>query len=234
MFVENRLLSMKIRLLSTMAAHVNIASSKAENCAVRLLKSGGVIALPTDTIYGIACDATNTVAINKLYSIKCRNESKPLAICLGDVCDVQNWGIVDHLPVDLLSKLLPGPVTLILQSVNNFLDKSLTYQGKVGIRIPDYDFIRSVANGLGTPLALTSANISSEPSSLRIEEFQVLWDKLDGIFNGGNLSDNATNRGGSTIVDLSKTGYYNIVRNGMALENTILILNKFGLRNSVV
>lgn len=204
----------------------------AETCAIRILKSGGVIALPTDTIYGVACDATNVNAISKLYSIKHRDENKPLAICLGNVDDVKKWAIVSHLPSGLLQELLPGPVTLILRTVSENLDKSLVCCGKVGIRIPNYSFIRTISNGLGKPLALTSANLSAQPSSVRIEEFQALWDKLDCVFDGGDLSKSTINRSGSTIVDLSIKGVYSIVRSGMALENTCSILNSFELNKS--
>ncbi|XP_044764943.1 yrdC domain-containing protein, mitochondrial [Coccinella septempunctata] len=215
-----------------MSVQKGVEAMLSEGYAVKLLKSGGIIALPTDTIYGIACDATNIGAINKLYSVKCRDENKPLAICLGDIEDVKKWAIVDHLPCGLLQALLPGPVTLILQTVNKYLDKSLVCCGKVGIRIPNYDFIKSVANGLGKPLALTSANLSSQPSSVRIEEFEVLWDKLDGIFDGGHLCTPTISRKGSTIVDLSKKGFYTVVRSGMALENTCSILDSFQLTNT--
>lgn len=208
----------------------NVEGYLAEACAVKLLKSGGVIALPTDTIYGIACDATNVEAIENLYHIKCRDENKPLAICLGDIEDVKKWAIVDHLPSGLLQKLLPGPVTLIFQTINQYLDKSLMCYGKVGIRIPNYNFIRTIANELGKPLALTSANLSSKPSSVKIEEFQVIWDKLDGIFDGGDLSKYSISRSGSTIVDLSIKGVYTVVRTGMAIENTCSILDSFKLR----
>ncbi|KAK9881539.1 hypothetical protein WA026_016417 [Henosepilachna vigintioctopunctata] len=208
---------------------IKVDDLEAESHAVKLLNAGGIIALPTDTIYGIACDATNVTAISKLYSVKCRNENKPLAICLGEVKDLKNWAVVNHLPKDLLSNLLPGPVTLLLESANDTLDKSLIHQGKIGIRIPDYKFIRTLANGVHKPLALTSANLSTQPSSVRIEEFIVIWNKLDAVFDGGCLNISDKSRNGSTIVDLSEKGFYSIVRDGMALDKTCKILHQFGL-----
>lgn len=211
-----------------MAVHASAGEPGAEVLAVNLLKSGGVIAVPTDTIYGLACDATSIVAIEKLYAIKCRNEEKPVAICLGDISDVKVWAKVEHLPKGLLESLFPGPVTLILNCANK-LDASLSSKGKVGIRIPDYSFIRSVARGLKRPIALTSANISSEPSSLTIFEFEQLWSRIDAVFNGGNLGEDDVNRTGSTIIDLSQIGTYFIVRQGIAVNPTIRILQQFGL-----
>lgn len=209
--------------MSTVADIAILSDSK--SLAIKYLKQGQVVAVPTDTVYGLACNAYDISAINKLYAIKQRNENKPVAICVGRVKDVKTWAVVDHLPNGLLSALLPGPVTLILTCANK-LDKSVVFNGKVGIRIPDYSFIRDLANGLGKPLALTSANLSNEPSALTVDEFKVLWDKVSGVFDGGRLG---LDRSASTIVDLSKPGTYHILREGIALKETTSILTKFGL-----
>ncbi|XP_044256165.1 yrdC domain-containing protein, mitochondrial [Tribolium madens] len=213
-----------------MALHVPIGDPNAEVLAVDVLKLGRVIAVPTDTVYGLACDATNLTSVNKLYSIKGRNEHKPVAICLGDVLEVKTWAKVEHLPKGLLESLFPGPVTVILTCANK-LDKSLSFNTKVGIRIPDYHFIRALARGLGRPLALTSANLSNEPSSLTIHEFQDLWDKLGAVFDGGKLGNDDLRRRASTVIDLSECGLYTIVRQGIAVDKTIAILHRFGLFN---
>ncbi|KAJ8913183.1 hypothetical protein NQ315_009020 [Exocentrus adspersus] len=214
--------------IPSMAKLIPIVSSSAEEIAIEYLKSGSVIAVPTDTVYGLTCDATNASAINKLYTIKCRNEYKPLAICLGEVDEVSSWGKVEHLPSNLLEALLPGPVTLILDSVNKSLDKSLSLNNKVGIRIPNYPFIRHLACGLGKPLALTSANLSNEPSSVEVSEFSSIWDRIPAIFDGGNLG---LDHSASTVIDLSEPGLYVIRRKGAAYKKLINILTKFGLKN---
>lgn len=213
-----------------MALILPVNAENSQESAKKILKAGGVIAIPTDTVYGFACDAANDKAIKQLYTIKERNENKPLAICLGEINQLKNWAVVDHLPNDLLENLLPGALTLILKCSNNKLDKSLTYQSKVGIRIPDYQFIRNLATKLKSPLALTSANISSEPSSIKIDEFKILWNKLDGVFDGGDLNKINIDRRASTIVDLSYLGHYKIIRKGAALNKTLNILNRFGLK----
>lgn len=213
----------------SMAAPIPVHHKDAETIAHNLLKAGKVIAVPTDTLYGLACSAVNVSAIDKLYCIKQRNEDKPVAICVGEVNDVQRWAHVNHLPDGILAALLPGPVTLVLKCANK-LDKSVSSYGKVGIRIPNYDFIRVVANKLKCPLALTSANISSQPSAISVDEFQVLWDKVAAVFDGGCLGIDSSSRKGSTVVDLSVAGQYKVIRPGVAHIETVNILQKFGLK----
>lgn len=216
------------QVLSSMAAYISVTSPTAESIGIQYLKSGCVIAVPTDTVYGLACDATNKTAINSLYNIKCRNENKPLAICLSEVGDVKTWAHVEHLPIKLLHSLLPGPITLILCCANNSLDSSLSLKGKVGIRVPDYRFIQNLSSGLGKPLALTSANLSNEPSAVEVVGFSNIWDKLPAIFDGGKLK---ANNSASTVVDLSEPGSFHIVRNGVACEEIINTLINFNLKN---
>lgn len=213
-----------------MGVQLPITNTFSEEIANEYLKFGFVVAVPTDTVYGLACDATNVDAISSLYDIKARNKEKPIAICLGSVSDLNIWGNVRHLPNDLLHSLLPGPVTLILESINKSLDRSLSLDGKVGIRIPDYPFIRALSQKLQKPLALTSANLSTEPSATELSQFRKLWDKIPIIFDGGALS---VNSGASTIVDLSQPGKFKIVREGAALEKTIDILQKHDLKNCI-
>lgn len=194
--------------------------------AVRLLKNGDVIGLPTDTIYGIACDAQNDAALRKLYTIKARDNSKPIAICVGSVEDVSLWGNTKTVTNDILNDLLPGPVTLLFDRTNKLNRNLNPLVDKVGVRVPDHNFIQIVANELGRPLALTSANISNEPSSLSVDEFRTIWKHLGAVFDAGRL---ANDRLGSTILDLSVQGQFRVIREGQAAEETYAKLVKRGL-----
>lgn len=206
--------------------------ANAVDLACRLLNGGNIIALPTDTIYGLAACAQNTTAVRKLYGVKGRDSAKPLAVCVGEVEDVRLWSKADILPDGLLKALLPGPVTVILERsplLNTELNPNCS---KVGVRVPNHPFVRKIAQSVSSPLALTSANLSNEPSSLNIKEFENLWPQLDAIFDGGSLValQSTSSRAGSTVVDLSVKGKYHIVRNGSALLQTVEILEKFGLK----
>lgn len=135
-------------------------------------------------------------------------------------------------PKELLEDLLPGPVTLVMQRSGE-LNKDLNpFTPLVGIRIPNHAFMQDLAQTFGGPIALTSANLSSQASSLSVEEFQDLWPHLSLVIDGGPIGDSQSPecRLGSTVVDLSVPGKFTIIRPGCALENTTTILQrKYGL-----
>ena len=200
--------------------------------ASQMRKKGQVIGIPTDTIYGLACSANDPNAIKRLYEIKGRNEEKPVAICVSDYKDLKYWGQASHLPDELIEQLLPGPVTIVLNKsihLNNpYLNNGIE---KIGIRIPDFDFIRNVCRHFSQPIALTSANKSSEKSTLNVDEFKHLWTSLGGVFDGGSLSDSEEQRKGSTVIDLSVNQEYQVIRQGIAYEKTIKLLEKYEIKS---
>ncbi|XP_008516124.2 threonylcarbamoyl-AMP synthase [Equus przewalskii] len=205
--------------------------SEALRAAVAELRAGAVVAVPTDTLYGLACSASCSAALGAVYRLKGRSEAKPLAVCLGRVADVYRYCHV-RVPEGLLKDLLPGPVTLVMERSEE-LNKDLNpFTPLVGIRIPDHAFMQDLAQVFGGPLALTSANLSSQASSLNVEEFQDLWPQLSLVVDGGPIGDGQSPecRLGSTVVDLSVPGKFGIIRPGCALESTTAILQqKYGL-----
>nr|AAW25788.1 SJCHGC02454 protein [Schistosoma japonicum] len=202
------------------------------NTIVQLISHGcGVIALPTDTVYGLACSVYNTESIERIRHIKGRSETKPMAICLDQVSHISHWCDTKNIPTGLLSDLLPGPVTVLLPRFPDKLQDPLNChlnpgERRVGIRIPDSGFIRKLISALheqtklsstsgndeysggGHPLVLTSANLSGQPSAIQIEEFSEIWPSIDLIVNGGPIQPSLPsvnldyNRSGSTIIDL--------------------------------
>ncbi|XP_031487036.1 uncharacterized protein LOC116255383 isoform X1 [Nymphaea colorata] len=200
--------------------------------AVHALKSGQVIAVPTDTLYGLACDACSVDAVNRIYEIKGRKLTSPLAICVGKVSDICRFAVTENLPNDLLESLLPGPVTVVLlRGDSSNLEESLNPGlDSIGIRVPDATFIQAVAQGFGSAIALTSANLSGQPSSVDIKDFEDLWPLCAHIYDGGQLP---VGRSGSTVVDLTNPGKYKILRPGSALEETGNVLRRFNLEEVV-
>lgn len=197
------------------------------DCTVKALKEGHVVAVPTDTIYGLACLAQNSAAVRKIYDIKGRNGQKPLAICVGEIQDIYKFCKVT-VKETLLENLLPGPVTLVFERSEALNTDLNPFTSLVGIRIPDHSFMRRLCQMCGEPLALTSANISSQTSTVAVHEFQELWQKLAVVVDGGPIGGQS--RLGSTVVDLSKLGKYRIIRPGCALSSTVDVLeHKHGL-----
>lgn len=201
------------------------------NTSAGVLQQGGVIGVPTDTIYGIACLAQSSQSIRNIYNVKGRNGTKPLAICLGATEDIYKYCHV-NVPDQLLQDLLPGPVTLVMERSDELNKELNPYTSLVGVRIPDHAFIRQLAQICSEPLALTSANVSTQPSTLSIEEFKDLWPVLSLVVDGGPIGDLSSPecRLGSTVVDLSVSGKFTIIRPGCALISTLEILkNKYNL-----
>ena len=193
--------------------------------AAKALDAGKVIAVPTDTLYGLAAAASNSTAVERIYRIKGRSYMKPVAICIADVEDLGTYGDCSHIPRTLLEDLLPGPVTVVLNRLPHApVATSLTTgidNRTIAIRIPNSLFLRAVCRQHRGALALTSANLSGDASTVSISEFEQLWSSCKVIFNGGNLK---AGREGSTVVDLTVPNSFKIVRKGMALQPTLDIL----------
>ena len=197
--------------------------------AVTALRRDGVVALPSDTIYGVAACAASSEGVRRVYECKRRSAKVPLSICVQDIASVATYGDTSHLPPGLLEALLPGPVTLLLRRLEEApLDPSLNPDTKaIGIRIPDCEFLCAVASAHGGALALTSANVSGSSSTKSVWEFREIWDVCEHVFDGGELD--ANDIAGSTVVDLSSPGSFKVLRAGCAEAQTTEIMQGFGL-----
>lgn len=154
---------------------VRPAALHAVRDAAAVLARGGVVALPTDTLYGLAASARDGAGVARIYEIKGRRAAKPVAVALADARALPRYVAAGHLPPGLVEAVLPGPVTLLLERrADAPLAPGLNPGTKgLGVRIPDSAFVRAVARQLGGALALTSANVSGQTSSVEVGEFQV-------------------------------------------------------------
>jgi len=199
--------------------------------AASVLSSGGVVAVPTETVYGIASSANSSEGIEKIYAIKGRQKSKPIAICLSEIDQIDSWA-KRTVTQELLHDLLPGPVTVVFERTELLNPHLNPGSNLVGIRIPNYSFMRKLVSQCGYPLALTSANVSNAQSTLAVEEFQDLWPQLDMVIDGGRIteSEDLTSRKGSTVVNLSQPGKFGVIREGSSYMHTVQVLKaKYGL-----
>lgn len=168
---------------------------------VRVLKSGGVAAIPTDTVYGFAALATDEAAIARLYMIKERSQVKSIAVLLGDA--EQAHLVARSFPASaqrMAERFWPGALTLVVFKKSG-LPADLSSNDCIGLRIPDHEFVRELIRLTG-PLAVTSANHSGMPPACSVSEFLSQYgEMLDIIIDGG------TTTGGipSTVVNCSLT-----------------------------
>ena len=170
---------------------------------VSLIKKGKVLVCPTDTVYGLICDATNKKAVEQVFKIKKRSYKKPIPVFVKDIGLAKKIARIDKKQERFLKKVWPGKVTVILEAKEKFPRGVLGSDNKIGIRIPNYKPVLSLLKKLNTSLSSTSANISEIPGSGKIEEvikqFSRRKNKPDLIVDAGNLKPSKS----STVVDLT-------------------------------
>jgi tRNA threonylcarbamoyl adenosine modification protein (Sua5/YciO/YrdC/YwlC family) len=153
---------------------------------VNLLRNGGVIAYPTDTIYGLGCDIMNKKAIERVYQIKRRPKDKPFSFLCSDLKNISQYAKVSNYAYKTMRRLLPGPYTFILEGSNAVPKMMLTKRKTAGIRVPDNTICLALIQTLGNPILSTSAatpedDLLSEPWLIE-EHFGKL---LDAVIDGG-------------------------------------------------
>lgn len=170
--------------------------------AVEVLKNGGVIIYPTDTVYGLGCDITNTKALERVAKLKgIKLEKANLSFICYNLSHISDYvKQIDTATFKLLKRALPGPYTFILPG-NNDLPKVFKNKKTVGIRVPDNSIIRAIIKELGNPIISTSIHDEDEIIEYSTDPeliFEKWQNKVDMVIDGG-YGDNM----GSTIIDLS-------------------------------
>lgn len=169
--------------------------------AVEILKQGGIVAFPTDTVYGIGCDIFNATAAKKIFSIKQRESTKPLAAHVGSLEQIGQIADTSHTLFPLLSgKFLPGPLAIILPKKEIIPDEITSGLKSISVRFPNCREAIEMALQLGRPIAATSANISGLPSAIHHTEVKNYFgEKVDLTIEGGFTKFKKE----STIIDLT-------------------------------
>ncbi len=171
--------------------------------AFNILKNGGLVSFPTETFYGLAANALDEKAINKVFSAKFRNTNKPLLVFIGsEELLYKLTKEVNPTAKKLIGRFWPGPLTLVFKASSKFPKILTGNTGKIGIRISGSRFIRELCKISSFPITGTSANISDKPAPVTAEEvFKNLGDRIDLILDGGKTSGKQS----STVLDISGT-----------------------------
>jgi L-threonylcarbamoyladenylate synthase len=169
--------------------------------AALTLQAGGVVAFPTETFYGLAVDATNGDAVDRIFEIKGRAFSSTIALIAGSNSGV--CGLVTEIPAvaqKLIQAFWPGPLTLLFAASPRISPRLTAGTGRIGIRVSSNPIADSLANRLGGPITATSANLSGAPECLTAPEvLATLGDRIDLVIDGGP----APGGKGSTFLDIT-------------------------------
>ena len=179
--------------------------------AVRCLRSGGVVAFPTDTLYGLGADAFNPSALERVFAIKERQSGLALPVLIDgyDQLEMVARDVPEAASL-LAGRFWPGPLTLIVAKAPHVPGRLTAGGATVAVRMPDHPVPRAIVRRLGRPITGTSANVSGQPDPRTLDEVEAqLGGRIDYIVASGPAPAGAA----STVVDIT-TGLPKLVREG--------------------
>jgi tRNA threonylcarbamoyl adenosine modification protein (Sua5/YciO/YrdC/YwlC family) len=189
---------------------------------VSCLHKGDVVALPTDTFYGLAVDPVNLRAVEQIYQIKTRQKQKPLSLLIGSLAQAYELARDTDILLDKLAeRFWPGPLTIIVRAGGKLPLRSTANTGNVALRVPDAAIPRAVVERFGLPITATSANLqgASECTNAACVRDQI-GDRIPLIIDGGSTGHTLP----TTIVDLSLgPGRWEILREGAIATHEIVM-----------
>jgi len=169
------------------------------NKAVEVLRKGGVIIYPTDTVYGIGCDIFNRDALERIFSIKNDGSTKLFSFVCANLKDISNYAKVSDYAYKTMKHLLPGPYTFILPAAKLVPKKLWSNRKTVGIRVPNHSVTLKLVEELGNPIISTS--VTSRKGEVVIDPFDIkniFNSQVDLMLSSGNLAGSP-----SSVIDLS-------------------------------
>ena len=183
-----------------------------------IIKNGGIVVFPTETVYGIGTNGLDKEAVERLYKIKERPLNKPISLLVSDFEMVEKVvKDISEIEYKIMKEFFPGPLTIILNK-KDIVPEIVTSGGiTVGIRMPDEETTRKLIKYAGVPIAAPSANISGKPSKIDVQDIiKEFGDKVDYYIDGGKSKIGI----GSTIVKVEKNAI-KILREGSISKEEI-------------
>ncbi len=178
---------------------IDARSPGARQRALAVLASGDLVAIPTDTVYGLAADPWNERAVRRLYEVKERPSTLPIPLLLASTDDIDRVAVLSGACRELPGRFWPGGLTLVLPKRSSVPDV-ISDRPTVGVRVPDLSLALDIIAAAGGVLAVTSANLSSEPSPVTAQQVEEqLGGRISLILDGGPCRSGVS----STILDCS-------------------------------
>lgn len=179
--------------------------------ACEVMAAGGIILYPTDTIWGIGCDATNEKAVQRVYELKRRADNKAMLVLMDSEANLDRYvSDVPDIAWDLIS-VSDKPLTIIYSSAKNLATNLLGADGSVGIRITNEEFSKKLCERFRKPLVSTSANVSGEPSPANFSEVsEVIKEGVD--YTVSYRQDDMSKAAPSGIIKLGAGGLVQVIR----------------------
>lgn len=191
------------------------------------LHKSSLISFATDTVYGVACDAEDELAVEKLYQLKNRDSKKPIAIFVKDLAQAEKIFKLNEIAKKIASKFLPGALTIVSQvkSDSNFkiAQKLYAQDGSLGFRIVGTNFITKLMNEFGGILAVSSANISGQEAAKNAKDVAKYFQnsKLDLLISGADLENNIP----STVIRTFNNEIEILRQGAISIEDMNKIIN---------
>ena len=156
---------------------------------IKIAQEGGLIAFPTETVYGFGVIYNNKEAYDRLIEVKRRPPEKPFTMMLGNKDDIAKYAYVDERAKVIIDKFVPGEITLILKAKEDLPSYVISKEGMVGIRVPDDKFVLEMITKIGIPLLVPSANRSGEKPLNKGEEVALMFEnEIDAVVMGESTS----------------------------------------------
>ncbi len=187
--------------------------------AAEIIKHGGVVVFPTETVYGIGTNGLNENAIKKIFKIKNRPLNKPISLLVSNIEMINDYTTnITDLEYKIIKNFFPGPLTIVLKK-KNIIPNILTSQGDtVGIRVPDSEIARKIIDLVGVPIATSSANISGNTSEIDVQSvIDDLGEKVDCYIDGGKSKIGM----GSTVIEVVNSEIQ-VLREGSITKQEII------------
>nr|WP_319400322.1 L-threonylcarbamoyladenylate synthase [uncultured Carboxylicivirga sp.] len=179
--------------------------------ALEVLRNGGIILYPTDTIWGIGCDATNADAVKRIYELKQRSDSKSMLVLLDNTAKLASY--VNDIPEVAydMAELTNKPLTIIYDDAKNLASNLIAEDGSIGIRITEEEFSNQLCARFKKPIVSTSANVSGDASPQQFDQIsEVIKEGVDYIVEF--RQEETKNPAPSSIVKIGKGGEIKIIR----------------------